>query len=173
MPDSPDQKLTTQRRPAVPAQKKRPGRRRMRPRTRARITFGIFAVILLTTLFILLATLFRRRPDLLPNRDSSSNLLVEGGEAQLLESFTKPALLPERVSTVRLDGVMILQSGENYATFTVDGITATMVQDDYVGDYQIAEITASGVELEAGDETVVLTLQDNKLDTAGREEEES
>lgn len=175
MPDPKDQKLSKARSTAVSGSdgKRRPGRRRMRPRTRARIAFGVFAVILLAALSIFLTTLFRRRPDLLQGDGGGSNLVVEGGEAQLLENFTKPALLPERVATIRLDGVMIVQNGENYATFTVDGIVATMVRNDYLGDYQISDISVSGVELKSDDDTVVLTLSDNKLDITNREEDVS
>ncbi|NLT57542.1 MAG: hypothetical protein GXX99_01085 [Clostridiales bacterium] len=142
-------------------------RRGVKPRVLAKAALLVFVLILLSALTLLLVAVFRR-PELIERRKNNSGLLVESGEAQLLESLTKPALVPERAALIRLDGILVLQSGEHYATFTVDGITATMVRYDYVGEYQLTDINASGVELTRGDEVVALTLSgSNKLDVVG------
>lgn len=95
---------------------------------------------------------------------------MESGQAQLLDSFTKAPMLPETVSSIRLDGIFIQQTGDSYATFSVDGVTATMVEDDYVGGYQIYDITSEGVTLRKDGEKITLTMTENKLDITDEEE---
>ncbi|MBQ6059580.1 MAG: hypothetical protein IJL39_05975 [Clostridia bacterium] len=137
-------------------------------KTRARAAFTVFLLILAAALVILLAT-FLRHPEVIAEYRNRSNLVVESGQAQLLDSLTKAPMLPETVSTIRLDGIFVRRAGENYATFTVDGVTATMVEDDYIGSYQIATIASDGVTLK-GSDTVKLTMADNKLDLTHAEE---
>ena len=147
---------------------RRTGLRRIRASTRARLAFGAFFLILLISAVVLLVTVFFR-PEQAEQERLDSSLLVEGGSVQLLDSFAQPARVPERVATIRLDGLMILQSGENFATFTIDGITATMIKNDYIGGYRIADITSAGVVLQDETERITLTLTENSLNVIHRD----
>ena len=56
------------------------------------------------------------------------------------------------------------------APFSVHGVTPTMVEDDYVGGYQIYDITSEGVTLRKDGEKITLTMTENKLDITDEEE---
>ena len=139
------------------------------PKTKAQLAVSVFLLILAATLIVLVTALIRDPEALLEHGQSGSALIVESGQAQLLESYTKAPLLPEHVATIRLDGLFLLQEGESYATFSVDGLSATLVEDDYIGDYQITAITAEGVTLKKGSDRVTLTMTDNLLDLTHEE----
>jgi len=134
------------------------------PKTKAQLAMSVFVLILLATLVVFAMTLFRNPGAILESGGRSSSLVVESGQAQLLEGFTKTPLLPENAATIRLDGLFLQQDAKGYATFTVDGITATLVEDDYIGGYQITDISAEGVTLKKGSTRVTLTMADNLLD---------
>ena len=140
------------------------------PKTKAQMALSVFLLILLAALVILVTALFRH-PEVITEYKNKSNLVVESGQAQLLDSFTKAPMLPETVSTIRLDGIFIQQTGDSYATFSVDGVTATMVEDDYLGGYQIYDIASDGVTLRMGSERVTLTMTENRLDLTHVDEE--
>ncbi len=140
------------------------------PKTKAQMALSVFLLILLAALVILVTALFRH-PEVITEYKNKSNLVVESGQAQLLDSFTKAPMLPETVSTIRLDGIFIQQTGDSYATFSVDGVTATMVEDDYLGGYQIYDIASDGVTLRKGSERVTLTMTENRLDLTHVDEE--
>ena len=89
------------------------------PKTKAQMALSVFLLILLAALVILVTALFRH-PEVITEYKNKSNLVVESGQAQLLDSFTKAPMLPETVSTIRLDGIFIQQTGDSYATFSVD-----------------------------------------------------
>ena len=127
-------------------------------------------LILFAALVILITALFRHPEVLSDDPGDQSALVMESGQAQLLDSFTKAPMLPETVSSIRLDGIFIQQTGDSYATFSVDGVTATMVEDDYVGGYQIYDITSEGVTLRKDGEKITLTMTENKLDITDEEE---
>ena len=140
------------------------------PKTKAQMALSVFLLILLAALVILVTALFRH-PEVITEYKNKSNLVVESGQAQLLDSFTKAPMLPETVSTIRLDGIFIQQTGDSYATFSVDGVTATRVEDDYLGGYQIYDIASDGVTLRKGSERVTLTMTENRLDLTHVDEE--
>ena len=140
------------------------------PKTKAQMALSVFLLILLAALVILVTALFRH-PEVITEYKNKSNLVVESGQAQLLDSFTKAPMLPETVSTIRLDGIFIQQTVDSYATFSVDGVTATMVEDDYLGGYQIYDIASDGVTLRKGSERVTLTMTENRLDLTHVDEE--
>ncbi|HWQ51728.1 MAG TPA: hypothetical protein VN369_07995, partial [Terriglobales bacterium] len=75
--------------------------------------------------------------------------------------------IPEDPVTVKLDGMMVRPEGESYATFTIDGVTATLVEGDYIGDYQVDSIAENGVTLTVQGVGVTLTLENNKLSLLG------
>ena len=50
-------------------------------------------------------------------------------------------------------------------------MTATMVEDDYLGGYQIYDIASDGVTLRKGSERVTLTMTENRLDLTHVDEE--
>ena len=140
------------------------------PKTKAQMALSAFLLILFAALVIMITALFRHPEVLSDDPGDQSALVMESGQAQLLDSFTKAPMLPETVSSIRLDGIFIQQTGDSYATFSVDGVTATMVEDDYVGGYQIYDITSEGVTLRKDGEKITLTMTENKLDITDEEE---
>jgi len=136
--------------------------------TRVKLAIGILLLIVLISIGILIVSMFRK-PVAIEQEIHESGILVEAGNVQLLDSFTQPIPIPERVATVRLDGLLVLQTGTGYATLTIDGITSTMVVSDYIGDYIITSITTQGVELRSGQERIMITLANNRLDITRKE----
>jgi len=135
------------------------------PVTRAKFAFGTFLFILILTLIVLGIAWARHSA---PKKEqAATSLLVNTGEAELLERYAGVREIPEKPSTVKLDGMMVRPYGESYATFTIDGMTATLVEGDYIGDYQVDSIEENGVTLAAQGIDVTLTLENNKLSLLG------
>ncbi len=135
------------------------------PVTRAKFAFGTFLFILILALIVLgIAWARHSAPE---KEQSETSLLVNTGEAELLERYAGVQEIPEQPVTVKLDGMMVRPDGESYATFTIDGVTATLVEGDYIGDYQVDSIAENGVTLAAQGTDVTLTLENNKLSLLG------
>ncbi|HWQ52014.1 MAG TPA: hypothetical protein VN369_09465, partial [Terriglobales bacterium] len=102
------------------------------PVTRAKFAFGTFLFILILALVVLGIAWARHSA---PKEEQiETSLLVSTGEAELLERYAGVREIPEDPVTVKLDGMMVRPEGESYATFTIDGVTATLVEGDYIGD---------------------------------------
>ena len=86
------------------------------PKTKAQMALSAFLLILFAALVILITALFRHPEVLSDDPGDQSALVMESGQAQLLDSFTKAPTLPETVSSIRLDGIFIQQTGDSYAT---------------------------------------------------------
>ena len=135
------------------------------PVTRAKFAFGTFLFILILTLIVLGIAWARHSA---PKKEqAASSLLVNTGDAELLERYAGVREIPEKPNTVKLAGMMVRPDGESYATFTIDGVTATLVEGDYIGDYQVDSIEENGVTLAAQGADVTLTLENNKLSLLG------
>ena len=134
----------------------------------AKLAFGTLLIILILALLLLAMAVLRQTGG--EKAPSETRLLITAGEAELLERYAGVQALPERPVSVRLDGMMIRPEGESFATFTVDGVTATMVEGDYIGDFQVEKIGENSVELAGKGEVVVLMLDSNKLSLLGGDE---
>jgi hypothetical protein len=135
------------------------------PVTRAKFAFGTFLFILVLALIVLGVAWARHSA---PKKEQeATSLLVNTGEAELLERYAGVREIPEKPVTVKLDGMMVRPDGESYATFTINGVTATLVEGDYIGDYHVDSIEENGVTLAAQGADVTLTLENNKLSLLG------
>ncbi len=146
--------------------KKKKGRARRLSR-KARIAFLTFILIIIASLVVLVIAMFNNSEAELPQEDlppeDASALVVAAGEAQLLAGYVTAKALPENPVSVELRGMMVCGENDTYATFEVDGQTATLIEGDYIGSWQVVEITENDVALEGYGEEVLLTLDNGKL----------